>query len=138
MTCIGPKAKNADFKILISEEPHKIHEEGVLCTVPSRAKIDEPLQARLDGHYRVWNDVDSTLETRRGSVSDRKEKGWKVQGGTEESWHNKGCGTSPQRGCWKTEQCCLGRKAVQSDDTRCESGKIYLEEDEVARSLRKQ
>ena len=33
MRCIGPRAKDADLWILISEESHRVHQEGVLVEV---------------------------------------------------------------------------------------------------------
>ena len=31
---------------------------------------------------------------------------------------NKGCGASPRRECWKTEERCLRRKAISSKNTK--------------------
>ena len=42
-------------------------------------KTDKPLQARKDGHERVWDDVENKTQIRRRK-GDRKEKGWKVEG----------------------------------------------------------
>ena len=33
MRCIGPRAKDADFRISIWEEPHRLHKEGTLVEV---------------------------------------------------------------------------------------------------------
>ena len=43
---------------------------GVICAVPS----DEPLQARKEGHERVWDDVENKTQIQRRQGARQKEE----------------------------------------------------------------
>ena len=65
--------------------PDLVQEVLVSCAVPSRTEIDEPLQAKKDGHERVWEDVEKNPTPRRRKGARQKMERWNLQEKKEES-----------------------------------------------------
>ena len=59
MRCIGPRAKDADLCILIWEEVHRVHQEGILLEVEQGAMLDEGDMAlvRATTIHQEWEEV---------------------------------------------------------------------------------